>query len=192
MLSYTKQESASAVIIAHPAPLTVGLSFPLVHRAESKLQTRPICVYIRCAPSISYSSQASQWPATEPGTIIVSQSWLTSCDATCQTLPPLSVLCCCRRRLHCFYFSLCVWAGGGGRSVAVCVLIQNKGLSSLQWVKLSLLLPNRLCLWFPSFCNINVVNLYYLYWLSGSFLKFFLSSIFCVLLYCLWKFINIW
>lgn len=113
-LSNTKWASASTVITAHAAPLTVGLSFPFVLRTESKLQTRPVCVHIRCASSISYSSQASQWPATEPGTIIVSQSWLTSCDATCQTLPPLSVLCCCRRRLHCFSFSLCVWVRGGG------------------------------------------------------------------------------
>ena len=60
-----------------------ALSFLLVHRTESKLQTRAVGVHIRCAPSICYSSQASQWPAPEPGTIIVSQSWLTSCDATC-------------------------------------------------------------------------------------------------------------
>jgi hypothetical protein len=40
------------------------------------------------------------------------------------------------------------------------------------------LLPNCFCLWFPSFCNINVVNMYYLYWHSGYFKKFFLSSCF--------------
>lgn len=50
---------------------------------EPKVSLNPKAMPTSGVPSICYSSQASQWPAPEPGTIIVSQSWLTSCDATC-------------------------------------------------------------------------------------------------------------
>lgn len=35
---------------------------------------------------------------------------------------------------------------------------RNGRPSSLRWGRLSLLLPNLLCLRFPSFCNMNVVK----------------------------------
>lgn len=84
---------------------------------------------------------------------------------------------CCNDQIR-FYFSMCVW----GRISCGCLCFSlKKGESSspVDWCNfLAVCYQIRFCLWFPSFCNINV-NLYYMYWLSGCFFK--ILSLFHVL-----------
>lgn len=83
---------------------------------------------------------------------------------------PLSVVCCCRQLLHLLlFFYVCM--GGGASHDSLCSHPKRTVFLLCDWWNfLCCLLPNRFfCLWFPSFCNMNVVNLYCMYWLRGYF-----------------------
>lgn len=120
-------------------------------------------------PSVTPLRQASDLQQSQVPSSLASRDWLPVMRHA-KRFPPLSVVCCCNNFCICFYFSVCVWVGGMscGR---LCFHPKRKVFLPCDWWNfLCCLLPNRFCLWFPSFCNINV-NLYYMYWLSGYFFK---------------------
>lgn len=144
------------------------------------MQIRSVCIHIRCASSVCYSAQASQWSSAEPGTI-VSQSGMTSCAATCQMfLTSVSVISYSRW----FFVFLSLFSV---RVACICVcasLIGNEiplGTASRIFFALNSLYP-----FLSSFCNINVVKLYCM-----NLLDFLFFHVFCTFLLSL-KFIKLW
>lgn len=171
MGSKPRRKSGSRFITADFAQLMLCLSPSFTEPKVSCKLGRSASTSGVPPPSVTPLRQASDLQQSQVPSSLANRDWLPVMRHA-KRFPPLSVVCCCNNLRICFYFSMCVWAGVWGWVVAVCVFIQKgKSFSPVTGAAFFAVCYQIVffCLRFPSFCNINVVNLYSLYWLSGYF-----------------------
>ena len=166
----TKRKSESRFMAADFAQLMLCLSSLFTEPKVSCKLGRSASTSGVPPPSATPLRQAGDLHQSQVPSSLATRDWLPVMRHA-KRFPPLSVVCCCNDFCICFYFSVCVWVGVGMSCGRLRSHLKRRVLLPCDWCNfLCCLLSNRFCLWFPSFCNINV-NLYSMYWLSGCFFK---------------------